>query len=46
MNLCTDRHRLTDGENKLMATKGKRGAGGINWELEINRHTAIYKIGK
>ena len=31
-----NRNRLTDTENKLMATKGERG-GGINWEFVIDR---------
>ena len=43
MNLCTNRHRLTNGEKKIMATNGKRGGGGINWELEINRYTLLYR---
>ena len=36
------RHRLTDVENKLMVTKGEGAAGGINWELEMNRYTLLY----
>ena len=37
-----NRKRLTDVENKLMVTKGERAAGGINWELEMNRYTLLY----
>ena len=33
--------RVTDVENKLMATKEGRGRG-INWKIGI--HTTIYKI--
>ena len=39
-----NRNRITDVENKLMVTKGEKG-GGINWEIGIDIHTTIYKIG-
>ena len=32
---------VTDVENKLMVTGGKRGRG-INWEIEINIYTLLY----
>ena len=42
MNLST-KQRLTDMENKLMVTKGKRGRDKIGvWDWHI--HTTIYKI--
>ena len=31
--------RLTDLENELMVTRGKRGGGGINWEFGIDMYT-------
>ena len=41
-----NRNRLTDKENKLTVTKGKRG-GRINCEFGINRYTLLYiKIDK
>ena len=35
-------NRLTDLENELMVTRGKRGGGGINWEFGIDMYTLLY----
>ena len=34
-------NRVTDVENKLMVTKGKR-RGGINWEIGMDIYTQLY----
>ena len=36
------RNRITDVEDKLTVTKGKRGRGGINWEIGIDIYTLLY----
>ena len=41
MNL-ENRNRLTDIENKLMVTKGKNWAGGMDWEHAIGICTLLY----
>lgn len=35
MNSLQNRNRLTDIENKLTLTRGRRRWEGINWEFEI-----------
>ena len=37
-----NRNRLTEFENKLMVTKGKRWGAGINQEFGINIYTLLY----
>ena len=37
-----NRNRLTDIENKLMVTNGKRKGEGINWEFGIKIYTLLY----
>ena len=34
-------NRVTDVENKLMATSGEK-VGGINWEIGIDIYTLLY----
>ena len=41
MNLFTKQKKTHRHRKKLMATKGER-AGGINWELGINRYTLLH----
>ena len=35
-------NRLTDIENKLSVTKGKKGGGGINQEFQMSRYKLLY----
>ena len=45
MKLFTNRHRLTDTQNKLTATKGEEGRNELGvWDWQIQ--TTIYKIDK